>query len=75
MNCLFAQSNFLAGSASTKLNTKWRGYYYYYERLCCKSIVLNKIQLRAHRPRQLYYLQKQTKKTTKVKATNKISIR
>ena len=27
----------------------------------CKSIVLNKMQLRAYRPRQLYYLQKQEK--------------
>ena len=45
---------------------------YYCERLYWKSIVLNKKQFRAYRTRQLNYLQKQEKKTSKAKNTNKM---
>ena len=45
---------------------------YYCERLYWKGIVLNKKQFRAYRARQLYYLQKQEKETSKAKNTNKI---
>ena len=76
MNCLFAHSNFLAGSASTKLNSKQKCYYYYYYyyygRLYCRSIVLNKIQSKGSTGLGNYTIYKSRKKTAKAKATNKI---
>ena len=54
---------------SVKKSSKDR---YYCERFYWKSIVLNKKQLQAYRASQLYYLQKQEKKTSKAKNTNKI---
>ena len=79
MNCLFAHSNVLAGSASTKLNSKLNSkqkyycyYYYYYGRLNCRSIVLNKIQSKGSTGLGNYTIYKSRKKTAKAKATNKI---
>ena len=45
--------------------------YYYYGRRHCNSIVLNKAQLLAYWPKQLYFLKKQKKNN---KATNEMYI-